>query len=54
MFVSPYPNVSVPLFSLISPYCYRLNDRYTRQGIPEGWTVLDSSEIDDEKNLEYP
>jgi uncharacterized radical SAM protein YgiQ len=27
---------------------------YMRQGIPEGWTVLDSSEIDSDKSLVYP
>jgi len=27
---------------------------FMRQGIPEGWTVLDSSDIDDEKSLKHP
>ena len=27
---------------------------FMRQGIPEGWTVLDSSEIDNDKSLEHP
>jgi uncharacterized radical SAM protein YgiQ len=27
---------------------------FMQQGIPEGWTVLDSSEIDDEKSLKHP
>ncbi len=27
---------------------------YMRQGIPEGWTVLDSSEIDTDKSLNHP
>ena len=27
---------------------------FMRQGIPKGWTVLDSSEIDRDKSLEYP
>lgn len=27
---------------------------FMRQGIPEGWTVLDSSEIDTEKSLDHP
>ncbi|HFC91885.1 MAG TPA: YgiQ family radical SAM protein [Leucothrix mucor] len=27
---------------------------FMRQGIPEGWTVLDSSEIDAEKSLQHP
>ncbi|HAO52980.1 MAG TPA: YgiQ family radical SAM protein, partial [Gammaproteobacteria bacterium] len=27
---------------------------YMRQGIPEGWTVLDSSEIDADKSLVHP
>ena len=27
---------------------------YMRQGIPEGWTVLDSSEIDTDKSLDHP
>ncbi|MBT4669268.1 MAG: YgiQ family radical SAM protein [Candidatus Ruthia sp.] len=27
---------------------------YMRQGIPEGWTLLDSSEIDTDKSLDHP